>query len=110
MKPHVAFAAVLACTVLPAALFGSAPARAQQAELARSRNCLACHKVDAKGLGPSFREIAARYGADAGAPSRLAKKVREGGTGSWGKNVMPANPQVSEGEAEALVKWILTTR
>jgi cytochrome c len=95
------------------ALSGTVPARAQapaQAELARARNCLACHKVDAKGLGPSFREVAARYAGDAGAAGRLARKVREGGTGVWGRNVMPANPQVNEADADALVKWVLSQK
>lgn len=88
----------------------SAPAAAQQAELARSRNCMACHKVDARGLGPSFREVANRYSGDAGAAARLARKVREGGTGVWGRTVMPANPQVSEADADTLVRWVLSQK
>jgi cytochrome c len=109
MKPPVAPA--FACVLLGLGLGMSlaAPAGAQM-DLARSRNCIACHQVDARGLGPSFREIAAKYAADAGAAARLPKRVREGGTGVWGRNVMPANPQVSEAEAEALVKWVLSQK
>lgn len=81
-------------------------------ELARNRNCVACHAVDKTLIGPSFKDIAARYGRDRDAVARLARKVREGGVGVWGNKVtpMPANPQVSEEEATTLVRWILEQR
>lgn len=90
-----------------AALWPLAPAWAS-AELARQRNCMNCHAVDRKIVGPSLRDIAARYRAsgDAVVPV-LAARVRQGGRGAWGPVAMPANPLVSEPEAEALVRWML---
>lgn len=77
------------------------------AALARASGCLACHDVQAKRLGPSFRELAARYEKDEGAPARLASKVRSGSQGAWGPVPMPPQPQVADGDVEALVKWML---
>ena len=88
-------------------LAASGPARAS-ADLAKQKNCLACHAVDKKLVGPSYRDIAAKYKANKDAPATLAKKIREGGVGAWGQIPMPANPQVSEAEAQALAKWVLT--
>jgi len=77
-------------------------------ELAKKKNCLACHAVDNKVVGPSYKDIAKKYGAaDAG---KLAAKVRQGGAGNWGVVPMPANPQVNEAEAKELVAWILTLK
>ena len=81
-----------------------------QLDLAKKKNCLACHSVEKKILGPAFKDVAAKYATDADAPARLSKKVRSGGTGVWGKNVMPANPQVTEAEADQLVKWVLSLK
>ncbi len=80
------------------------------AELARSKNCMACHAAEKKLIGPSYKDIAAKYASDKDAVARLSKKVREGGVGVWGQIPMPANPQVSEDEANTLVKWVLSTR
>jgi cytochrome c len=93
---------------LAAALFSSSAMA--QLELARSRNCLACHGVDKKIVGPAYKDVAARYANDPGAAARLARKVREGGVGVWGKVPMPANTQVSPAEADSLVKWILSLK
>ena len=87
----------------------SAPAFAQ-ADLAQKKNCMACHAVDKKVLGPSFKDVAAKYAGQAGAGDKLATKVVKGGTGAWGNIPMPANPQVTEAEAKQLVGWILTLK
>ena len=79
-------------------------------ELARSRNCLACHAVDQKLVGPSYKDVAAKYANDKDAEARLARKIREGGSGVWGVVPMPANPQVSADEARALAKWVLSQK
>ena len=79
-------------------------------ELAKQKNCLACHAVDKKVVGPAYKAVAAKYANDPGAAARLSKKVREGGTGVWGKIPMPANPKVSEAEADTLVKWVLSLK
>lgn len=85
----------------------SGPAMAS-AELAKQKNCLACHAADKKLVGPAYKDIAAKYKADKNAQTLLVKKVREGGVGVWGQIPMPANPQVNEQEAQALVKWVLS--
>jgi len=79
-----------------------------QAELAKQKNCLACHATDKKLVGPSYKDIAAKYKGDKDAAAKLAKKIREGGVGVWGQVPMPANPQVNEQEAAALAKWVLS--
>jgi S-disulfanyl-L-cysteine oxidoreductase SoxD len=76
-------------------------------DLAKASACTACHGVTAKVVGPGFREVSARYAGDSGAAARLAAKVRAGGTGVWGNVPMPAQPQVSDADARALVEWIL---
>ena len=76
-------------------------------ELYKTKNCFACHRIDRTTLGPSFRNIAAKYVEDKGAEGKLAKKIREGGVGVWGPVPMPAQPQVTEAEALTLARWIL---
>ena len=77
-------------------------------ELAKKSNCLACHKVDAKLVGPSYKEIAAKYsGADAATVDMLVEKVVKGGVGTWGQIPMPPNPLVKEEDAKILVEWVL---
>ncbi|MFT4102521.1 MAG: c-type cytochrome [Burkholderiaceae bacterium] len=87
----------------------AARAQAQPSpELVKARNCVACHATERKLVGPSFKDIAARYRNDKDAAARLALKIREGGGGAWGVVKMPANPQVSESDSQAIVRWILS--
>lgn len=102
-KPFAVAAAAFTCGMLTI----GAPAFASP-ELAKQKNCLACHAVDKKLVGPAYREVAAKYKADKNAQAVLAKKIREGGVGVWGQIPMPANPQVNEQEAQALAKWVLS--
>jgi cytochrome c len=98
---------------LPAlALMGALVAlpAAASLDLAQKKNCTACHAVDQKLLGPSFKEVAAKYAADKGAAAALATKIVKGGVGAWGQIPMPANPQVSEAEAKQLAAWVLGTK
>jgi cytochrome c len=76
--------------------------------LATAKNCMSCHNVDKKVVGPAYKDVAAKYRDDKGAPARLATKVMEGGGGVWGVVKMPSNPQVNESEAKQLVTWILS--
>ena len=92
-----------------AALLGTAPAHAS-ADLAKAKNCTACHAVDKKLIGPSYKDVAAKYASDKDAVSKLAQKVMKGGVGAWGQIPMPANPQVSADEATALVRWVLAQK
>lgn len=84
------------------------PVFADQA-LAQKSNCLACHQVANKVVGPSFKDIAKKYaGKDASAT--LVGKVKGGGSGAWGAIPMPANPQLSDDDAKKLVSWILSMK
>lgn len=89
-----------------AGLLSSAPAFADEA-LAKAKNCLACHAIDKKLVGPAYKDVAAKYKGDAGAAAKLAEKVQKGGSGVWGQIPMPPNPQVNADEAKKLVGWIL---
>ena len=87
----------------------SAPALADQA-LATSKNCMACHAVDKKIVGPAYKEVAAKYKGDKAAADKLATKIMKGGSGVWGAIPMPANPQVNDAEAKKLAAWILSAK
>ena len=80
------------------------------AELATKKNCMACHAVDKKLVGPAYKDVAEKYAGQKDAVDMLAQKVLKGGTGVWGAIPMPANPQVSDAEAKQLVQWILTLK
>lgn len=88
-------------------LASATPALADLA-LATSKNCMSCHQVERKVLGPSFKDIAAKYKGNAGAGAMLADKIRKGGSGVWGPVPMPANNQVSEADAKKLSAWVLS--
>jgi len=80
------------------------------ADLAKSKNCMACHSVVNKVVGPAFKDVAAKYAGQKDAESKLVQKVMKGSSGVWGSIPMPANGQVSSAEAQALVKWILSQK
>ena len=86
--------------------FAVAPACAQQ-DLAQKKNCMSCHAVDKKLVGPSYKDVAAKYAGQKDAVDKLSQKVMKGGSGVWGPVPMPANPQVTEAEAKQLVQWVL---
>jgi cytochrome c len=79
------------------------------ADLAKSKNCMTCHSVANKVIGPSFKEVATKYNGQ-NVEDKLTQKVMKGGSGAWGTAPMPANPQVSEAEARTLVKWVLSQK
>lgn len=87
----------------------TAPAHAN-ADLAQKKNCLACHAIDKKLIGPSYKDVAAKYAGQKDASAKLVQKTLKGGSGAWGAVPMPANPQVSEAEAKQLVSWILSLK
>ncbi|CAL60931.1 Cytochrome c-551 precursor (Cytochrome c551) (Cytochrome C8) [Herminiimonas arsenicoxydans] len=80
------------------------------ADLAKAKNCMACHSVTNKVLGPSFKDVGAKYAGQKGAEDKLVQKIIKGGSGTWGTVPMPANAQVSDAEAHTLVKWILSLK
>ncbi len=89
-------------------LAGQANAADAQA-LAQKSGCLACHSIDKKVLGPSYKDVAAKYKGDKGAEAKLVAKVKAGGSGVWGPMPMPANsPQVKDEDIKTIVQWILS--
>ena len=91
--------------VIALTLLASAPATADEA-LARSKGCIACHAMDKKVIGPSFRDIGARYAKDPAAADKLANKILQGSSRAWGMIDMPANPHVSAEDAKKMATWI----
>ena len=87
----------------------AAPAMADLA-LATSKNCMACHAVDKKMVGPSYKDVAAKYAGQKDAVDKLATKIIQGGSGVWGPVPMPANANVTEAEAKKLVAWVLSLK
>lgn len=79
-------------------------------ELARSKNCMTCHALDKKIIGPSLNDVSLKYANDKSAESKLVAKVLSGGSGAWGTIPMPPSRQVSEAEAQILVRWILALK
>ena len=90
-------------------LLSAGPVRADY-DLAVKKNCLACHYVDKRKYGPSFQQVATKYADQKNATALLAKKIRRGGTGVWGQDVMPSQPQVSAAEARMLAAYVLSVK
>lgn len=87
----------------------AAPVMADEA-LAKSKNCMACHSVEKKVVGPAYKDVAKKYAGQAGAADMLASKILKGGSGVWGPVPMPANTQVTEAEAKSLAAWVLSLK
>jgi cytochrome c len=83
------------------------PSAPGAADLAKALACTTCHGVGNAIVGPAFRDVARKYAGDAAAGVHLAAKIRQGGSGVWGAVAMPAQPQVTDGDAKSLVEWIL---
>jgi len=77
--------------------------------LAQKSNCLACHGIASKIIGPAYKDVASKYKGDKTAEAKLIQKVKAGGSGVWGTMPMPPNsPQVKDEDIQTLVKWILS--
>lgn len=85
----------------------AAPSAKTPATMAREQNCLACHGIQGKMVGPALREVAGRYKDNVNAEGILAERILKGGSGNWGPIPMPAQPQVSGDDARTLARWIL---
>lgn len=79
-------------------------------DLLQRKNCFACHGIDKRKYGPNFVEVAAKYANDSKAVDKLAKKIRAGGAGVWGQDIMPPQPQVSDADARVLAKYVLSLK
>jgi cytochrome c len=95
--------------VAVAAIAVSFPVNASD-ELAKKHACFACHTLDKKMVGPSYKDVAAKYRADKEAPAKLAAKVKNGSQGVWGNVPMPPNTTVPDADVKALVSWILSQK
>lgn len=95
-------------SMLVAAQANAVDAKAAEA-LAQKSGCLACHSIDKKVLGPSYKDVAAKYKGDKAAEAKLIAKVKAGGSGVWGPIPMPANsPQVKDADIKTIVEWVLS--
>ena len=79
-------------------------------KLMQTNNCVACHQIDKRKYGPQFDEIPAKYTNDASAVAKLAAKIKAGGTGVWGEDYMPPQPQVSDADAKRMAELILALK
>jgi len=91
------------------AVLAALPAHAQEA-LAKKYNCLACHSVDKKVVGPAYKDVAAKYRNDKTAEAKLIEKVKKGGSGVWGQIPMPPNTAVPDADVKKLVEWVLSLK
>ena len=82
----------------------------QLKKLMLANNCLACHQIDKRKYGPNFIEIASKYARDKSVIATLATKIKNGGTGVWGEDVMPPQAQVSEADATTMAELILSLK
>ena len=96
----------IATALIAVGLMVSAPAFANK-DLATKSGCMACHAADKKLVGPSYQDVAKKYGGQADAVKKLSEKVKKGGKDTWGPIPMPPNAAVSDANIEILVKWIL---
>jgi cytochrome c len=94
---------------LAAGAMVSTPALADL-QLATAKNCMACHAVATKLVGPSYKDVAAKYAGQKDAVDKLAAKIIKGGSGVWGPVPMPANAQVNADEAKKLAAWVMTQK
>lgn len=101
---------LITCLFISAGLLASAGNAFAQEALAKKYNCLACHAVDKKLIGPAYKDIAAKYKSDKGAEARLVAKVKNGSAGTWGQIPMPPNASVPDADIKALVKWVLSIK
>jgi cytochrome c len=99
---------LIAASTLATLMAASGPVLAS-AELAGKKNCMACHAVDKKLVGPSYKDVAAKYKGQKDAVAMLATKIQKGGVGVWGQVPMPANP-VTPDEAKQLATWVMSAK
>jgi S-disulfanyl-L-cysteine oxidoreductase SoxD len=107
--------ATSAATTTSTATVGAAAAVAAAAQVAdggaatfasaQKHNCTLCHGVEAKIVGPSFRDIAKKYAGRTDAVAYLAGKVKSGGAGVWGAVAMPAQT-LTEADAKLIAQWL----
>ena len=97
-------------TLLMMAAAGVLAAPVAQADeaLLKKHNCVACHQIDKKVVGPAYKDVAKKYKGQKGIAVTLAEKVKKGGQGAWGPVPMPPNPQVPDADIKKMVEFILS--
>jgi cytochrome c len=108
-SPHLVIVMLLFVSMLCVAK----PAQAENEKLIKlmlANNCFACHQIDKRKYGPNFIEVASKYGRDKSVIATLANKIKNGGTGVWGEDVMPPQSQVSEADATTMAELILSLK
>lgn len=101
---------LVTCLFVSAGLLASAGNVHASEALAKKYNCLSCHGVDKKVIGPAYSDVAAKYKGDAGAEAKLIAKIKNGGSGVWGQIPMPPNASVPDADIKILVKWVLSAK
>jgi len=101
---------LIGCLLISAGVLASTGNAVAQEALAKKYNCLACHAVDKKLIGPAYKDVARKYKGVAGAEAKLIAKVKSGGAGVWGQVPMPPNSAVPDADVKALVKWVLSLK
>jgi cytochrome c len=96
--------------VLAASLMAIAGAAQASADLTKKYNCVACHAEASKKVGPSYKDVAAKYAGKADAIDYLTKKIKSGGGGVWGPIPMPPHPQVSDADSKAMATYIMSVK
>lgn len=105
MRNRIAMLPVVVALALGVTTARAAP---DMQALADKSGCFSCHGMKNKVVGPGFAEVAAKYKGDAEATARLARKIREGGKGEWGRIPMPPHPNLAEDDARQLAQWVLS--
>ena len=100
---------VLLTSAALTAVAAASPAMADEA-MAKAKNCMACHAIDKKVVGPAYKDVAKKFGGQAGAADMLADKIMKGSSGTWGPVPMPPNTNVNAAEAKSLATWILSLK
>ncbi|WP_148713705.1 c-type cytochrome [Chitinolyticbacter meiyuanensis] len=97
---------VLAPTLVFALALSCSHAAEDGAKVAAKYNCLACHAVDHKIVGPAYKDIAKKYRGQKGIEAKLMAKIKQGGAGVWGQIPMPAQ-QIGDQDLRTIVHWVL---
>ena len=100
---HLALATVAVLVASGAQALDAAAAKA----LASKSACMACHAVDRKMVGPSYKDVAAKHKGQADAVAKVAARIKSGGSGMYGPVPMPAQPNLKDDELKLLAAWVL---
>jgi len=86
----------------------AAPVAQADEALLKKHNCVACHQIDKKVVGPAYKDVAKKYKGQKDIAVKLAEKVKKGGQGAWGPVPMPPNPQVPDADIKKMVEFVLS--